>query len=479
MDTKKEKKKRLRVHTKNAPRRTRDGKRFVPMRFKFMAVLVSTAVLVVLLAVLLIPVALRIVQKVHMSPDNVDKRLDACMDDFAEYVAENNVKSDDTVNVVRWTRRHRTIYLTVFNDQENAFGAAGGELWQDGAQPDMSPFFNEIMPDEGISIDSNGTLYIVRFSDGLHKVALVDYSLATVADVTIIVGIILAVVVFFVINLLYYHSQTHAIVKLSRQVEVVSGGALDAVILNQRNDEIGRLAEDVDIMRSTILMRMDERERAWQANSDLLTSMTHDIRTPLTTLLGYMELLGTDNANMTEEQRDYIRVCAQKTEQIKGLSDQLFLYFWALNRAETEGTAELEPFEATLLFEQLIGEYIPAMEVAGLRVSAELSAISERAGVRVNLDCLRRVTDNVFDNMTKYADRSTPVTISAHMEQGTLAIRFSNAVGRLGDRPSGTRIGVRSCTSMMRLMGGGFDSYTDDDVYTAVLTLPTFDLAEP
>lgn len=476
MDTKKETKKRLWAHTNKALRRTRDGKRFVPMRFKFMVVLVSTAVLVVLLAVLLIPVALRIVQSIHMSPENVDKRLDACMDDFAEYVAENNVKSDDTVNVVRWTRRHRTIYLTVFNDQENAFGAAGGELWQDGAQPDMSPFFNEIMPDEGVSIDSNGTLYIVRFSDGLHKVALVDYSLATVADVTIIAGIILAVVVFFVVNLLYYHSQTHAIVKLSRQVEVVSGGALDAVILNQRNDEIGRLAEDVDIMRSTILMRMDERERAWQANSDLLTSMTHDIRTPLTTLLGYMELLGTDNANMTEEQRDYVRVCAQKAEQIKGLSDQLFLYFWALNRAETEGTTELEPFEAPLLFEQLIGEYIPAMEVAGLRVSTELSAISERAGVRVNLDCLRRVTDNIFDNMTKYADRAAPVTISAHMEQGNLTIRFSNTVARLENRPSGTRIGVRSCTSMMQLMGGGFDAYTDNDVYTAVLSLPICDL---
>lgn len=119
---------------KPTPRRTREGKAFIPMRLKFMVVLATTAVGVVLLAFLLIPVALRVVGDIHMRPGNVDKRLDAYMDEFADYVAENNVKSDDTVNVVRWTQRHRTVYLTVFNDQENGFGAAGGELWQDGNQ---------------------------------------------------------------------------------------------------------------------------------------------------------------------------------------------------------------------------------------------------------------------------------------------------------------------------------------------------------
>lgn len=472
MTDKKRSKKYVKPKEKPTPRRTREGKAFIPMRLKFMVVLATTAVGVVLLAFLLIPVALRLVGDIHMRPGNVDKRLDAYMDEFADYVAENNVKSDDTVNVVRWTQRHRTVYLTVFNDQENGFGAAGGELWQDGNQPDMTPFFNEIMPDDGVTIDNNGTLYIVRFSDGLHKVALVDYSLATVADATIVVGILVSAVVFFFIILIYYHAQTRAIVSLSHKVEAVSGGALDGDILNHRNDEIGLLSEDVDAMRNTILMRMEERERAWQANSDLLTSMTHDIRTPLTTLLGYMELLGTDNPNMTEEQKNYVRVCTQKAEQIKGLSDQLFLYFWALNRAETEGITKAEPFDAALLFEQLIGEYIPAMEVAGLSVHTDLSAIPVNALVRLDLDCLRRVTDNIFDNMTKYADRNHPVTINADITDGCLTVRFTNAVGRLGDRPSGTRIGVRSCTSMMKLMGGAFDSYTDEDTYTAALSLP-------
>ena len=442
------------------------------MRMKFFAVLTITALGVMLLAVLLIPVALRVVGDIHMRPDNVDRRLDSYMEEFANYVAENNVKSDDTVSVVRWTRSHRMVYLTVFNDKENGFGAAGGELWQDGNQPDMTPFFNEIIPEDGVTIDDSGTFYAVRFYDGLHKVALVDYSLATVVDATIIAGVLLAVAVFVVIILLYYHSQTRAIVSLSRKVAAVSNGSLDGDILNHRNDEIGLLSEDVDAMRNTIVMRMEERERAWQANSDLLTSMTHDIRTPLTTLLGYMELLGTDNPNMTEEQRDYIRVCAQKAEQIKGLSDQLFLYFWALNRAETQGAVKTETFEAALLFEQLIGEYIPAMELAGLAVRTDFTAIPAEAPVKIELDCLRRVTDNIFDNMKKYADRSSPVQITAEVEGGRLTVHFTNAVANVGDRPSGTRIGVRSCTSMMELMGGSFDTGTDGDAYTASLSLP-------
>jgi K+-sensing histidine kinase KdpD len=225
-------------------------------------------------------------------------------------------------------------------------------------------------------------------------------------------------------------------------------------------------------MRNTILQKVEERERAWQANSDLLTSMTHDIRTPLTTLLGYMEILENDNSNLTEDQRAYIRVCTQKAEQIKGLSDKLFLYFWAFNRAETGCDAESEPYEAALLFEQLIGDYIPAMEAAGLTISTDISAISPADVVRVRIDCLRRVTDNVFDNMTKYADRRDPVTILAVREEKSISLSFSNTASPSETYFSGTRIGVKTCINMMEMMKGQFHTHTDGDTFTATLILP-------
>lgn len=450
-----------------------NGKRFISMRMKFIAVMLITGVAVLVTALVAIPLALRLFHSYHTRPDRVDERLDGYVRDFASYVAEEKITSDNAEAVAAWTRRHRSVYLTVFNDADDHFGAAGGELWEGEEQPDMDPFFDKLLSEEGSVSSSTGTesnMYIVFFANGVHSVAVVDYSLSTGTDTIIVMGVMAAILIFFLVMLLYYHNQTRAIVSLSHEVETVSGGDLTATIGSKRGDEIGQLACDVDAMRDTILRKMEEEQRAWQANSDLLTSMTHDIRTPLTTLLGYMELLSADNENLTAEQRDYIRVCTTKAEQIKGLSDKLFLYFWAFNRVEPE--TELERVEAALLFEQLVAEYIPTIETAGLHVETDLTAIDPADTVRIRAESLRRVSDNVFDNLVKYADRREPVTVTAAREDGILKLTVRNAISPKSDKTSSTRIGVKTCVNMMKTMNGSFETAIEDGHFMATMTLP-------
>jgi signal transduction histidine kinase len=443
------------------------------MRMKFVGVMLITGIAVLLLALIAIPLSLRFFQKHHTEPERVNERLQSYVEDFATYVAEEKITSDDTDAIVAWTRRHRSVYLTIFTGRDDHFGAAGGELWEGEDQPDMAPFFDELISSEGSvssSLGTEGNMYDVLFANGIHSVAVVDYSLSTGTDTILILGVLSAILVFFVVLLLYYHNQTRAIVALSREVKTVSGSDLNATIASERGDEIGMLACDVDAMRTTILRKMAEEQQAWQANSDLLTSMTHDIRTPLTTLLGYMELLSADSDSLTPEQKEYIRVCTAKAEQIKGLSDKLFLYFWAFNRVEPD--SELETVEASLLFEQLIADYIPAMEAEGLDVGADLSAITAEDTVRIRVDSLRRVTDNIFDNLVKYADRGYPVTVTAERGTDTLTLRFTNAIRERDDKTSSTRIGVKTCVNMMEMMKGRFDTETDGRTFTASLSLP-------
>ena len=449
-----------------------NGRRFISMRMKFVGFMVITGMAVLVAALVTIPVILRLFQQYHTDPQRTDERLDSYVRDFASYVAEEKVASDDTKAVVAWTRRHRSVYLTVFNDADDHFGAAGGELWEGEEQPDMDPFFDQMIEEEGLGATegTDGNMYHVLFANGIHSVAVVDYSLATGTDAIIIWSVIASILIFFVILLLYYHNQTRAIVSLSREVETVSSGDLTASIGSDRGDEIGMLACDVDAMRDTILRKMDEEQKAWQANSDLLTSMTHDIRTPLTTLLGYMELLSADSENLTPEQKDYIRVCTSKAEQIKGLSDKLFLYFWAFNRVEPE--TELETVEAALLFEQLMADYVPAMEGAGIHMEVDLTAIAPADTVRIRAESIRRVTDNIFDNLVKYADRRDPVTVTAIREDAALTVVFRNTVAHKSDKTSSTRIGVKTCVNMMKTMDGGFETETDEKSFTARMILP-------
>lgn len=450
-----------------------NGKRFVSMRMKFVGVMVVAGVTILLTALAAIPLTLQLFRVYHTRPERVERRLNSYVQDFALYVAEENVASDDTEAIVAWTRRHRMIYLTVSNETGGYAGVVGRELWDGDRQPYSFPFFYESYQektDAKASSETSEYRYVVQFANGLHSVTVVDYSLSVWSNVIIVIGVILALLVFFVVMLLFYHSQIRAIVSLSQEVKAVSNGELTATIRSLRGDEIGQLACDLDAMRSTILLKMEEGERAWQANSELLTSMTHDIRTPLTTLLGYMELLSADSDGLTQEQKEYLRICTIKAEQIKSLSDKLFLYFWAFNPVETDRQAET--VEASLLLEQLAAEYCLAMEAKGIVIQADISAISAKDTIRIHVESIRRVADNLFDNLAKYADRRVPVTLTALREEGTLSVILRNAISPKSPRTSSTHIGLRTCENMMKAMDGSFYTRMEDGYFVAVMTLP-------
>lgn len=447
------------------------GKPFVSLRIKFAAVLLMTAVATVITALLTIPVALNLITEYHMKPERVDARLDDYIHNFAEYVAEDQVRSDDTSAVVKWTKFHRYVHLVVFEGNEAQFGVADGEILEGDASPAVDPIFTGIISeDEDPNATIIGNTYVVRFADRICSVSVIDYSRAAVADVVLMGGIILSTSVFLVVMLLYYHSQTRAIVALSRDVERVSGGELSADISSQRNDEIGGLARDVNAMRTTIIQKMDEQQDAWRANGELITSMSHDIRTPLTALLGYMELLQNDQDNLTEEQKAYIRVCAGKAEQIKGLSDKLFLYFWAYNRRENE--VETEPYEAGLLLDQMLGEALIWLESEGMTVKLLTDPLPPEVRVTVNIDCLRRVVDNIFDNIRKYADLNHPIELSITSTDEEVLVSVGNTVSTKQRNDSSTGIGLKTCRNMMSLMGGGLSTEQGDGRFKVVLRLP-------
>ena len=96
--------------------------------------------------------------------------------------------------------------------------------------------------------------------------------------------------VFMSVIVIYNTKIIHKMTRLSREVQAVTDGDLDAEIDPTSNDEIGRLAVNVDTMRNAIVEKLQSEKIAWDANTQLITAMSHDIRTPLTSLIGYLDI---------------------------------------------------------------------------------------------------------------------------------------------------------------------------------------------
>ncbi|MBQ9781424.1 MAG: HAMP domain-containing histidine kinase [Clostridia bacterium] len=439
------------------------------MRIKFALVLLVSAVAVILAALILIPVAVKVITGYYLEPRRIDARLDDYIQNFSDYVTEEGIASDDAAAVSRWSTRHKNVHLVVFGSGDSQLGVFDGEILEGDDLPEIQ---DPILTDNISAGPAMGNTYMVRFSDRICTVSVMDYSGPAVYNGVHIVGILAAVILFFVIVLVYYHIQTKAILHLSSEVEQVSGGALSAPIQSKRNDEIGSLARDVDVMRTTILQKMEEQRAAREANSELITSMSHDIRTPLTTLMGYMELLQNDCEDMTPEQITYIRLCSEKAEQIKELSDKLFLYFWAFS--VNEGGVEPEICDAVLLMEQMLGEWILPMETEDIALAPLASELPEGTCMTVDTKCLHRIIDNLFDNIRKYAHRGHPVTVGLSLSSGDreVCITFKNIVSHTAEKGSGTHIGHKTCANMAKLMDGRFETSTKGNTFEARLYLP-------
>jgi signal transduction histidine kinase len=268
--------------------------------------------------------------------------------------------------------------------------------------------------------------------------------------------------------LLFIRRLTRRIVRLSREAEIIGGGDLEAPITRSGEDELSTLANEMDQMRRSVIERMGNERRAWEANSELITAISHDIRTPMTALIGYLGLLNAEGFDDKEKAGQFASSAYAKAMELKDLTDELFRYFLVFGRSELE--LNLEELDARLLLDQLFAEAQFDLVDAGFTV--DIKEFEGEGRIQVDPLYLKRVLDNLVSNAKKYADKAKPISVRAELSEGSLRIAMSNAVAKAMNRVESTKIGLRTCEKIMSSMQGSFSSELNGETFTAYLSLP-------
>ena len=436
-----------------------DVKRFHSLTFKMMTMVLIAAVCAVVVFVASILLGGALIDRVYLSEESVSARMNREITSFRQYVSENGVSSTNVAAIGRWNREHDHIQLTIYglsttvsSDSNGAelVGNESGLVIRDGAL-------------------SEGTVeYAVNFSDGTFAVAVYDGSGWLYVVAVTVAALILAVVVFLATVLLYDQHITRTVQTLSRQVRQVSRGDLEMQIKPMTQDEIGQLALDVDTMRLSIIDKLQREEAAWQANTQLITAISHDVRTPLTALMGYLEILSDESID-PEERQAYLQVCKNNAVRLKSLTDELFGFFLVFGKPTVDQS--VEEFDAAMLLDQILMEHEMNLNQNDFRV--ELVHGGEVTGkLRVDLTHLRRVFDNLFSNVNKYADHDHPVTIAVKRTEDDLMVSITNYIALQSNRRESNRIGLQTCHKLVQAMGGEFSQSRTKDTFTVAVLLP-------
>lgn len=401
-----------------------------------------------------------LIERVYMSESAQNQRNIATVSSFQTYAREFNLASYDTEYISRWAISQDDTYILLYKDRRLALEAGWWGIDEQSAGTESLDDLYDV------------TTYPVYLRDGVFQAVVYDFSETKLYDGVQIGAIALACAMFAIFMLLYNRRITRAIVEISEEVRQIGDGNLQLQLVASGDDELARLTESVEAMRKSILKKTADQQQALKQNQELISAMSHDIRNPLTALLGYLDLAQSGQYSSQEAYQSYISAAYSRAMQLRTLTDELFRYSLVFGAQELP--LKLERFNAAALLDQMVGEGLVMLEQKGFTVRRAVQPVS--CEIDVDATYFKRVLDNLADNICKYADPRKPVHVLVAQDGNTLTICQTNAILKDPGGVESNRIGLRICEKIMRQLGGTFEKRQTDDTFTVTLTLPVHQL---
>ena len=356
----------------------------------------------------------QMITKIFSDSSHIEKLSEAYIQDLQDYIDETKAASNDSEKLTEWVRKQKIVSIQVYKDEI---------LTYDSNYPDAAV---EDAEAEGAYYEWE-YYYTAEFADGTADVFLYGFFSYPLYSYAMTAEILLAVILLVAIVILGIRRPVKYIGRLKDECEILGNGNLDYQVTVQGRDELALLAQGLDNMRMALRESNEKEAEITAANRRMITEMSHDLRTPLTSLLIYTEILGKKAAKDPRQAMEYVRKIEKKARQIKRLSDNIFEY--ALITEETK--AELgEPQTLRELFYDPLSEMTAYLGERGYTVELrpDTGSGSERRQIRVNEEYINRIMDNIVSNIEKYADKSMPVRIENIYTEEYGGLAFRNGI---------------------------------------------------
>ena len=257
------------------------------------------------------------------------------------------------------------------------------------------------------------------YQTGNDSQALQRFALGS--TISVLLFVLLGILLFSLIFLLLQRKMARDIETIARAVKQISEGDLSTRLELEGEGELTDIAENLNRMEEDIQELIDKERTSEQSKTDLITNVAHDLRTPLTSILGYLELLRKNQKLSPEMQQKYLDIAYNKSVRLQKLIEELFGFTKLSYGKINMNVAKVDIVE---LLAQLLEESYPNFQKNGLSydfVSNRKSQIIEADG-----DLLARLFDNLIGNAIKYGKEGKRVRVNLRADREIVTIKIVN-----------------------------------------------------
>ena len=286
--------------------------------------------------------------------------------------------------------------------------------------------------------------------------------------VVVIGAVIIGVVLFTVYFLLLTKKFGIYLEEIADGITEISAGNFDAKLNIKQEDEFSLIALRINKMSDDIKQLIEDNRKNEYTKNELITSVAHDLRTPLTSIIGYLDLV-SKNDNLTEDGRKrYIEIAYNKSKRLEKLIEDLFAY-----TKFNYGQVVMEQSEIDMIkfINQLVDEFYPSFQESEL--DYDFTANTTSAFVVADGNLLARAFANLISNAIKYGKDGKSVKLKLTKETDKIIVsvinygkvipekdlenvfhRFYRVEGSRSSETGGTGLGLAIAKSIIELHGG-------------------------
>jgi signal transduction histidine kinase len=271
---------------------------------------------------------------------------------------------------------------------------------------------------------------------------------------------------------------------IKKGIQEIASGNVDYQIplKGLRGDNL-YLAEMVNNIGNGLQRAVEEGMKSERLKTDLITNVSHDIKTPLTSIINYVDLLKRENFTDTKIQ-GYLDILEAKAQRLKTLTEDV-----VEASKVSSGNIELEMMDVNLveMIHQTAGEFAEKFEKKNLEIIQNISDTS--AMIHVDGRCMWRIVENIYNNTAKYAMPGTRVYTDLWMDDEQVRFSLKNISeqplnisadelterfirGDLSRSTEGSGLGLSIAKSLTQMQGGEFSLYLDGDLFKVTIAFP-------
>ncbi len=270
--------------------------------------------------------------------------------------------------------------------------------------------------------------------------------------------------------------------RLTTQIAAVQQGGNTAPLLLPQDSDLREAAQALNDIEHGISTAVEERVKSERMKVELITNVSHDIKTPLTSIISYLDLLKQEDG-LPEDVKDYIKVLDEKSQRLKNMIQDIFDVSKA---ASGNIDLQMEQLDLGKLIQQTLADMDEAIDAAQLLFRVDIP--EEPVTIMADGRRLYRVFQNLISNALRYSLEGTRVFVSLTVRDGAACVSLKNISryeldptvditerfvrGDAARTTAGSGLGLSIAKSFTEACGGEFSVQIDADLFTALVKFP-------